>query len=62
MTETLGTLKSLTTDNRLRGIQPAAPFEQGHLRRQVIRLDHLNRLIATSEADILRAPIGAGAM
>ena len=62
MTKTFGALKSMSTDDGLRGIHPAAPFQQWHLGRQVIRLDHFDRLIATPEADVLRAPICAGAM
>ena len=62
MTKTFGALKSMSTDNGLGGIHPAAPFQQWHLGRQVIRLDHFDRLIATPEADVLRAPICAGAM
>ena len=62
MTEAFGALKSVSTDDGLGGIQPAAPFQQWHLGRQMICLDHLDRLIATSETDILRAPICAGAM
>ena len=62
MTETFGALEPVPTDDGLGGVEPAAPFQQGHLGRQVIGLDHFDRLIATSEADILRAPICAGAM
>ena len=62
MTETFGAFKTMSTDDGFGGIQPAAPFQQGHLGRQVVGLDHFDRLITTSEADVLRAPICAGAM
>ena len=62
MTETFGAFESVSTDDGLGGIEPAAPFQQGHLRRQVVCLDHFDRLLAPSEADILRASISAGAM
>ena len=62
MTETFGALKSVSTTDGLGGIQPTAPFQQGHLGRQMVCLDHFDRLIATSEADVLRASICAGAM
>ena len=62
MTKTFGALESVSTDDGLGGIHPAAPFQQGHLGRQVVSLDHFDRLITTPEADVFRAPICAGAM
>ena len=57
MTKTFRTFKPVATAIRLSLVHPAASFEKGHLRWQVISLDHFDGLMTSSEADVLSAAI-----
>ena len=44
---------------RFRFIEPTTTFDQRHLRRQVITLEHLDRLRTAAKAHVVSAAIGA---
>ena len=62
MTKTFGTFQAAAAIDCVLLIDPAALFQQGHLGREVISLDDLDRVATSAETDVISATVCARSM